>query len=168
VPLTTTDATGTELAPSAAYTALGFPGQTRTLPDLWYNRHRDYDPGTGRYIQADPIGLAGDANPYLYAKANPLRYVDLMGLNPAATAVAEVGFEWWLKRQLRPGRATPWGRAIGIGEAIGATAAVGMFVYKQSCSKGSGDGDNTCLEGWDREANGYCVKTFRGEARRRC
>jgi RHS repeat-associated protein len=87
VPLTTTDATGTELAPSNAYTALGFPGQMKTLPDLWYNRHRDYDPGTGRYVQADPIGLAGGENPYLYAKANPLRYVDPSGKNPALVVI---------------------------------------------------------------------------------
>jgi hypothetical protein len=53
VPLTTTDATGAEVTPSTTYTALGFPGQMKTLPDLWYNRHRDYDPTIGRYVHAD-------------------------------------------------------------------------------------------------------------------
>jgi RHS repeat-associated protein len=81
VPLTTTDATGTEIAAPSTATALGFPGQMKTLPDLWYNRHRDYDPTSGRYIQADPIGLEGDANPYSYAQNNPLMWIDPEGLS---------------------------------------------------------------------------------------
>ena len=59
-----------------------FPGQLKTLADLHYNRHRDYDPTTGRYIQADPIGLAGGDNPYLYANGNPVGYIDPLGLAP--------------------------------------------------------------------------------------
>jgi len=58
VPLVTTDASGAVATPSG-YTVLGFPGQTRTLADLYYNRYRDYDSSLGRYIQADPIGLEG-------------------------------------------------------------------------------------------------------------
>jgi len=52
-----------------------------------YNYHRDYDPDTGRYLQPDPIGLAGGLNPYVYANANPLRYTDLLGLQAAAAAL---------------------------------------------------------------------------------
>ncbi|MCY7338689.1 MAG: RHS repeat protein, partial [Sphingomonas bacterium] len=55
VPLLTTNASGATATPTG-YTAVGFPGQTRTLADLYYNRYRDYDTTTGRYIQADPIG----------------------------------------------------------------------------------------------------------------
>lgn len=61
---------------------IGFPGQLQSLSDLYYNQYRDYDPTTGRYIQADPIGLAGDANPYSYAGANPVNATDAMGLQP--------------------------------------------------------------------------------------
>ncbi len=85
VPLLTTDATGTASTPTG-HTALGFPGQTRTLADLWYNRYRDYDPTTGRYIQADPIGLDGDVNPFGYASANPLKFVDPDGLKQVTRA----------------------------------------------------------------------------------
>ncbi len=63
VPLLAMDAGGQTLALSG-FAVQGFPGQRRTLPDLYYNRHRDYDPSTGRYIQADPIGLAGGASPH--------------------------------------------------------------------------------------------------------
>lgn len=45
-----------------------------------YNYFRDYDPVTGRYVQSDPIGLEGGLNTYLYAEANPLRYIDPYGL----------------------------------------------------------------------------------------
>ena len=79
VPLVTTDATGTAVIPTG-YTLPGFPGQTRTLNDLYYNRYRDYDPSIGRYVQADPIGLGGGANDYLYADGNPVSGTDPLGL----------------------------------------------------------------------------------------
>jgi RHS repeat-associated protein len=77
-PLFSTDASGAVVTPGA-YAQPVFPGQLRTRADLYYNRHRDYDPTTGRYIQADPLGLDGDANPYLYVNGNPMRYVDPTG-----------------------------------------------------------------------------------------
>jgi RHS repeat-associated protein len=82
VPAVMTDAQGTALPFPTSYALPGFPGQSRTFADLYYNRYRDYDPTTGRYIQADPIGLAGGSSPYSYAMNNPLRYVDPSGLGP--------------------------------------------------------------------------------------
>jgi RHS repeat-associated protein len=79
VPIAFTDASGAAVA-APSYTLPGFPGQMQSLSDLYYNRHRDYDSSTGRYIQADPIGLQGGSNPYLYAEADPLRYTDPSGL----------------------------------------------------------------------------------------
>ena len=55
---------------------LRFPGQYfDEETGLFHNYFRDYDPQTGRYIQADPIGLAGGINPYHYAEGNPLTYL---------------------------------------------------------------------------------------------
>jgi RHS repeat-associated protein len=47
---------------------------------LYYNRHRYYDPKLARYVQSDPIGLAGGWNTYAYVD-DPLTNVDLQGLH---------------------------------------------------------------------------------------
>ncbi|MCL1989471.1 MAG: RHS repeat-associated core domain-containing protein, partial [Defluviitaleaceae bacterium] len=50
--------------------------------ELYYNRHRYYDPQLGQYITQDPIGLAGN-NPTLYGYvSNPNVWIDPFGLNP--------------------------------------------------------------------------------------
>ena len=47
---------------------------------LHYNRHRYYNPGTGRFLTPDPIKLAGGLNSYQYVP-NPTGWVDPLGLS---------------------------------------------------------------------------------------
>ena len=47
-----------------------------------YNFFRDYDPGVGRYVESDPVGLRGNINTYGYAVANPIQNTDRKGLWP--------------------------------------------------------------------------------------
>lgn len=59
---------------------LRFPGQYFDIETgLHYNWHRDYSPGVGRYFESDPIGLKGGFNVFVYAKNNPVRFMDPAG-----------------------------------------------------------------------------------------
>ncbi|PIT62273.1 RHS repeat-associated core domain-containing protein [Snodgrassella alvi] len=75
---------------------LRFPGQYYDAETgLSYNYFRDYDAKTGRYIQSDPIGLAGGINTYGYVDGKLLVYSDLTGeiariMVPVAVAAAFV------------------------------------------------------------------------------
>ncbi|WP_231118116.1 RHS repeat-associated core domain-containing protein [Lysobacter silvisoli] len=58
-----------------------FPGQRYdAATGLNYNYFRDYDTGSGRYVQSDPIGLEGGINSFAYAAGNPLENSDPEGL----------------------------------------------------------------------------------------
>ncbi|MCX8995440.1 RHS domain-containing protein, partial [Citrobacter portucalensis] len=72
---------------------LRFPGQYEdTESGLYYNRFRYYDCETGQYLCADPIGLAGGANPYGYVH-NPLLWIDPLGLKPPKIRGTQIGFK---------------------------------------------------------------------------
>jgi len=49
---------------------------------VYYLRNRWYDPGLGRFISRDPIGLSGGSNPYGFVEGAPLTLSDPSGLRP--------------------------------------------------------------------------------------
>ena len=60
---------------------LRLPGQYADAESGFnYNYFRDYMPELGRYLENDPIGIAGGSNVYLYADANPFANADRIGL----------------------------------------------------------------------------------------
>ncbi len=140
VPIVTTDSSGNAANPTG-YTALGFPGQTKTLSDIYYNRYRDYDSSTGRYIQADPIGLRGGSNPYLYALGNPLKYSDPRGLCLEDLCIGEalvIGsaamlIDYALQKWLHP-------QCINYGELFGTFVSGTTIPIAIAASAGGGAG----------------------------
>ncbi|WP_304352225.1 RHS repeat domain-containing protein [Comamonas testosteroni] len=77
---------------SHTHIALRFPGQIRDdETGLNYNYFRDYDPETGRYVQSDPIGLLGGTNTFAYVDANPLMFVDPLGLQRGGSPSSPYG-----------------------------------------------------------------------------
>ncbi|WP_329100921.1 RHS repeat-associated core domain-containing protein [Streptomyces sp. NBC_01439] len=65
---------------ATAYTPLRFPGQYfDPESQLHYNRHRHYDPASGRYVSPDPLGLTPAPNAFAYVD-NPTTWIDPLGL----------------------------------------------------------------------------------------
>ena len=86
--LVTGGAASTSATMEGAGVFLRFPGQwddpsfrSHGLSGgVYYNVYRWYQPGTGRYSQPDPLGLRGDVNLFAYARSNPEKYFDSLGL----------------------------------------------------------------------------------------
>ena len=54
---------------------------------LHYNRHRYYDPHSGRFVSKDPIGLRGGINLHGYV-SNPNMQIDILGLSGCTIGAA--------------------------------------------------------------------------------
>ncbi|WP_230941972.1 RHS repeat-associated core domain-containing protein, partial [Burkholderia stagnalis] len=71
---------------------------------LHYNRHRYYDPNTGRFISKDPIGLQGGINVFQYAP-NPISWIDPLGLTSKTPPAC--GCLDWSRTNPRTGETAP-------------------------------------------------------------
>jgi RHS repeat-associated protein len=79
--VTIRDGSGNRLSRSKAGNPYYFTGR-RLDPEtgLYYYRLRMYDPGTGRFLQHDPLGFHEGPNLYQYAAGDPFNLTDPMGL----------------------------------------------------------------------------------------
>jgi RHS repeat-associated protein len=60
--------------------AIQYTGRENDGTGLYFYRARYYDAVLKRFLQSDPIGLAGGINMYAYVNGNPLIYTDPLGL----------------------------------------------------------------------------------------
>jgi RHS repeat-associated protein len=93
---------------------LRFPGQYyRVESGLFYNYYRDYDPQTGRYLEADPIGLRGGINTYAYVSNAPLSWFDKFGLSGwltvSSSGTSGLGNHSWITYTPDSGTTTTYG-----------------------------------------------------------
>ena len=61
-----------------------------------YQRNRYYDPGSGRFTQEDPIGLAGGLNLYGFAGGDPVNFADPFGLCPGHRGSGEICLDFFI------------------------------------------------------------------------
>ena len=80
---------------------------------------RWYDPAIGRFVQRDPIGIAGGMNVYAYVDARPLQSVDSDGLIPEDVPP-------WM----------PGDSPFGGSRALGSTSPGGGVVGTIFCARG--------------------------------
>ena len=92
-----------ELAGSIRNWFGGLVDGMRDASGQMYMRNRYYDPATGQFTQADPIGLAGGLNTFGFADGDPVTYSDPYGLAPVDDVYYNTrGHE--VRRVERPGR----------------------------------------------------------------
>jgi RHS repeat-associated protein len=61
---------------------------------ILFTEHRGFDPSLGRWLNEDPIGLAGGINLHRYVNGNPLKWVDVSGLFPSLSIGQPNGNLW--------------------------------------------------------------------------
>jgi RHS repeat-associated protein len=133
--------------------------------NLHYNYFRDYWPDGGRYVQSDPIGLAGGLNTYAYVLSNPIAKVDSLGL--AASNATQLALGQLLRDPVEAARKA--GQAPGIACADSIPCNTGpqqqnlINARCQPLLSQIGDGRTAAPAAYDA-----CLETCRTELNKRC
>jgi RHS repeat-associated protein len=121
---------------------------------LLYRRNRYYDPQTGRFTQADPIGLAGGLNTYGFAEGDPVNFGDPFGLfplfptnfSPRGVTAGVGNYKEWLEAKLEQARQIASRKTLLI--AGGVEAAAGAIGLLRTGIKGVLEGANYAQRGF--------------------
>jgi RHS repeat-associated protein len=131
-----------------------FPGQYYDAETgLHYNYHRYYDPGTGRYVTADPIGQAGGLNLFVYVNNNSINSTDPKGKSALAAVSGALGADI----SIPDPSDLAWPKWVGWGAAIGGAALVDYVFFNDEGNESvdapaeEADEGTVCPEGGDND-----------------
>jgi RHS repeat-associated protein len=74
-----------------------YTGRENDWTGLYYYRARYYSPELQRFISEDPIRFKGGINFYAYANNNPVKFVDILGLEGCGPFGMHYSDDWGLK-----------------------------------------------------------------------
>jgi len=129
---------------------LRYPGQYAEAGGVNYNYFRDYEPGTGRYIESDPIGLSGGIHTFAYVYSNALRFMDRFGLDESNGMVCTAnGFEPRVGGDYSGGRCPQVRDCLMAHEQCHADDANCSQPMQDQCSSSDDYGKSPALPDWD-------------------
>lgn len=140
---------------------LRFPGQYYDAETGHnYNYFRDYDPGTGRYVESDPIGLKGGVDSYVYSQDNPLSWSDRYGLCPGDCQKCYQTYD-----RETDAAYVPYGKALSACKKLAAQmiSTFGRLIFgSKSCEDAATD-EFLKAEDYFRRKRDACIKAYCGQ-----